>query len=258
VATTPGPNPLLQLTPDQVNRAESAQWRSIVRQALADTRCASPAFLVADMDAAAQTVKVQVAIQERVRTATGPQWWDVPPIVHVPVIMPRGGGYAITLPLKQGDEGLLIFCDTCFDLWWHNGQNNAPVAVNVLATAKQGGFAATASGSQVQNEIRRHYVHDCGFWPGMWSQPNVLTDYASDSLQIRTDDGTTTVIDVAQTGVEVTGAAVSVANGGTAQALMNDTFYQWYVTNIQPFLVSKGYVGPTVPLDSETTVLKAQ
>jgi hypothetical protein len=221
-----------------------------VRQALDDTRCATPAFLVADLgvETAPQTVKVQIALQERVRPASGKaQWWDVPPIINVPICVPRGGGYSITLPLKKGDQGLLIFCDTCFDNWWVNGQANAPPAFN----------ASKPSGSQRQFEVRRHHVHDCGFLPGMWSQNNLLPNYSASSLQIRSDDGAT-IIDVSENGVQLTGRAVSAANGGAPLALVNDNFYQWYIANVQPFLVSKGYAGPPVPAGSETTVLKGQ
>lgn len=175
------------LTPAQVNAAESAQWKQIIKQSIADVRCASPAFLVEDMNVEEQTVTVQIAIQERVRTNSGAQWWDTPPIVHVPVVLPRGGGFGTTLPLKQGDEGLLVFCDTCFDNWWANGQTNSPPVANWKQLDRS---SALPSGSQVQHEIRRHYIHDCGFIPGMCSQKNTLIDYAADSMQIRSDDGT--------------------------------------------------------------------
>jgi hypothetical protein len=159
------------------------------------------------MDAVHQTVTVQIAIQERVRPPAGPaQWWDVPPIVNVPIIVPRGGGFSMTLPLKKGDNGLLVFCDTCFDNWWVNGQTNAPPAQNTPA------LPVCPSGSQRQNEIRRHYVHDCGLIPGMWSQKDLLTAYSTGSLQIRSDDGLT-VIDVSAAGVVITGAAVSLLGG---------------------------------------------
>lgn len=237
----------ISLSPSQLNYADTAQWKLVIKQALADTRCATPAFLVNDLSAS-QTVTVQIAIQERVRTATAQQWWDIPPITNVPIVTPRGGGYSITLPLKKGDQGLLVFCDTCFDNWWVNGQSNAPPAQNT----------GQVSGSQRQFEVRRHHVHDCGFLPGMWSQNNLLTNYSTTSLQIRSDDGAT-VIDVSENGVEITAGAVSAkSTGGTPQALMNDTFFQWYMKNIQPFLVSKGYAGPAIPLNCETTILKGQ
>lgn len=235
--TTPG------LSPAQLNYAGSAQWKQIIKQALADTRCASTAFLVDDIDPVTQTVTVQVAIQERVRTPQGQAWYDIPPIVNVPILVPRGGGYAITLPLKKGDQGMLIFCDTCFDNWWVNGQNNAPPAQNVT----------NASGSQRQLEVRRHYVHDCGFFPGMWSQNNLVPNYSTTSLQIRADDGSA-VIDVSASAVTVSGNA----GIGTPLALLNDNFLQYFNINILPFLDSKGYVGPPPPVNSETTILKGQ
>lgn len=247
MSTTPPTPSTPGLTPAQLNYAESAQWKQIIRQALADTRCASPAFLVQDLDPEAQTVAVQIAIQERVRTPNGQAWWDVPPIVNVPIVTPRGGGYSVTLPLKKGDQGLLVFCDTCFDLWWQNGQENSPPVANVPAVSPN------PSGSQRQFEVRRHYVHDCGFIPGMWSQNNVLANYSTDALQIRADDGSA-VLEVNDDG---TVSIFGTSGVGSPQVLMNDTFYQWFVTVVMPFLVSKGFAG-TVPLNSETTILKGQ
>lgn len=229
------------LTPSQINATELTQWRQMIKQALDDTRCAAPGFLVSDMSSK-QTVTVQIAIQERVRPASGKaQWWDVPPIVNVPVVMPRGGGYSLTLPLKKGDEGLLVFCDACFDNWWWAGQTNAPKADNVKSP----------SGSQRQLEVRRHYVHDCGFIPGMWNQKNLLENFSTDSLQVRRDDGSA-IVDVSDGSVKV------LEQGGSAQALMTHDFFQWYVANVQPFLVSKGYAGPPIPVTSETVILKGQ
>ena len=265
--------PAFGLTPAQVNAAPSAQWRQMIRQALTDTRCATPAFLVEDMGAttAPQTVKVQIAIQERVRPPQGPaQWWDVPPIVNVPIVVPRGGGFSITLPLKEGDNGLLIFCDTCFDNWWANGQTNSPAA-HVAADK------VAVSGSQIQNEVRRHYVHDCGFFPGMWSQKDLLSNYSTDSLQIRSDSGAT-VIDVSAAGVVITGPLVSLSNGagvtagtaagafnlkaaevtagngGTTQPLMTQAWQQWFTTYVLPH-ISTGVI-PAQP--DTTTVLQGQ
>jgi len=155
------------------------------------------------MDPVTQTVTVQLALQERVRTATGLEWWDVPPIVFVPIMVPRGGGYSVTLPLKKGDEGMLIFCDACIDNWWAQGQTNSPPAQNT----------GQSSGSQRQNELRRHYVHDCGFYPGMWSQKRLLSDYSTSSLQIRSDDGAT-VIDVSEAGVTITAPSLTANVSG--------------------------------------------
>lgn len=249
--TTPG------LTPSQLNSSASAQWKQIIRQSLADVRVSTPGFLVEDIKAGAQTVTVQIAIQERVRPRSGKaQWWDIPPIVNVPVLLPRGGGYSVTLPLKKGDEGLLIFCDTCFDNWWVNGQNNSPPAHTDPATQ-------AASGSQRQLEVRRHHVHDCGFFPGMWSQPNVLTAFSTTSLQIRRDDSSA-VIDVADKVVTVSGnlkvalaapeVDVTDGQGGTPTFLMTAAWQTWFTVNVLPHITT-GTI-PVQPLP--TTVLKGQ
>lgn len=233
------PSQLPSLSPAQVNMAESEQWKQIIRQALSDTRCATPAFLTEDFDTTEETVTVQIAIQERVRTVQGAKWYDIPPITHVPVVLPRGGGFSITVPLKKGDEGLLVFCDTCFDYWWKYGATG-PKADNV----------SSASGSQRQLEVRRHYVHDCGFIPGMSSQPNKLGDYSTTALQVRKDDGSIII--------ELNDNNVLVKGTGTPLALMNDNFFSWYRDNVQPFLVSKGYAGPGIPANPETTIFKAE
>lgn len=34
---------------------------------------------------------------------------QIPPLVDVPVSFSRGGGFAVTFPLKAGDEGMAIF-----------------------------------------------------------------------------------------------------------------------------------------------------
>lgn len=240
MATTPG------LTPSQLNYAESAQWKQIIKQALADTRCATPAFLTEDVNTDTQTVTVQIAIQERVRVPVGQQWWDVPPIVNVPIVVPRGGGFSVTLPLKKGDSGLLIFCDTCFDNWWLNGTTNSPPAYVNETTQK-------VSGSQRQFEVRRHWVHDCGFLPGMWSQQDVLTDYSADSLQIRSDDGST-IIDVSDEGVAIKGDTVTASDGGATQALMTQAWQTWFTVNVLPHITTG--VIPVQP--STTTVLKGE
>lgn len=237
-----------QLTPFQNNYADTEQWKQVLKQEFADLRCAAPAFLVEDLNATAQTVTVQIAIQERVRTTKGPKWMDVPPIICVPIVVPRGGGFSITMPLKKGDEGLLVFCDMCFDSWWTSGQSTG----------------GQSSGTQPQFEVRRHHVHDCGFIPGMWSQKRLLSSYSTSSMQLRSDDGTT-IVDVALGAVNVTAASVQITSpnvhvnqaGGTPKALVNDNFWQWFVATYMPSVV---YVTtpPALPTSPETTVLKGQ
>lgn len=169
----------LQLTPAQLAQAQTAQWKEILRQALADMRVAAPAIVQSFN--ANQTVNVQIAVSELVRTPDGPSWAQIAAINNVPIIVPRGGGFSLTLPLKPGDEGWLVFCDSCIDLWWLNGGVQPPPT-----WPKPAG----ASLIQPQFERRRHDVTDCGFFPGAWNQKRALPSYSLTTLQLRTDDGT--------------------------------------------------------------------
>ena len=166
-----------QLTPAQLNYAETAQWKAILKQAITDLRVSIPAIVQSvDYTANPPVVTVTVAIQEVVRTADGPQNKTIYPISNVPIVLPSAGGFSLTLPVTAGDEGLLTFCDMCIDLWWKRG------------------------GIQPQFERRRHDLSDCGFAPGMRSQKRPLSNWSQNSAQLRSDDGTT-YIEIAAGGV---------------------------------------------------------
>ena len=192
------------LSPSQITFAESAQWKTILRQALVDLRVCIPA-IVQSFDHVKQVCTVQIAINELVRFPNGAQWKSIPPINNVPVCLPRAGGFALTLPLSAGDEGFLVFCDTCIDLWWKDGGQQPggsnPKNVPIF---------------QPNHEWRRrHDISDCGFFPMGWSQPRVLSSYSTNSAQLRTDDGNT-IIDVAEAGVTITAGKLTVNVTGDA------------------------------------------
>lgn len=198
------------LSPEQLTFAETAQWKTILRQALVDLRVCIPA-IVQSFDPQTQVVSVQVAINELIRFPTGAQWRSIPPINNVPVCLPRAGGFSLTLPLEQGDEGFLVFCDTCIDLWWQNGGQQP----GGQQPPVEGG--STAPIFQPNHEWRRrHDISDCGFFPMGWSQPRVLSNYSSDSAQLRSDDGNV-IVDVAEAGVTVTAPKFTVNCTGEVQ-----------------------------------------
>jgi hypothetical protein len=176
-----------QLTPAQLNRASTAQWKSILRQALTDLRVATPG-IIQSFDPATQLASVTVAIRERVRTPNGPVDTEIATINMVPVVLPRAGGFTLTLPISQGDECLLVFADMCIDLWWTRG------------------------GVQNQFEVRRHDLTDCFCIPGPWSKPQVLENYSAESAQLRSDDGTVTV-DVSSDQITLTAPTVKINAG---------------------------------------------
>lgn len=210
-------------------------------------RCATPGIVVS-FDPDKQTCVVQPAIQELVlkpppatpqtpnpgTTQNIPVSETIAPIQDVPIMMMRVPGWSITFPITEGTECLLIFADMCIDGWWQNG------------------------GVNPQYDRRRHDLSDAFALFGPWSQPNVLSDYSTSSLQIRSDDQTV-LIDLADTVATVQAPNVIVKQqGGAATPVVTQAFFEWFITNIYPFLTGLGYLGPPAPVDSLTTVLEAQ
>lgn len=91
----------------------------------------------------------------------------LPPLVDVPVGFYRGGGFCVTVPVKAGDEGLVIFAERCIDGWYASGTLSAPL------------------------DTRFHDFSDAFFLPQGSSQPHKIPDYSNDSLSMQTDDGAT-------------------------------------------------------------------
>lgn len=143
------------------------QWKALKWQLLCELRVACPG-IIQTFDPDKQTVTVLLAITENLNDPSTlvPTPTKIPVLVDVPILLPRGGGFSLTLPLQQGDECLVIFGDNCFDAWWQSG------------------------GVQNQVDRRRHDLSDGFAVLAPWSQPRVLSDYSLDGVQLRSDDGT--------------------------------------------------------------------
>ncbi len=209
-------------------------------------RCATPGRVVS-FDAVKQTCVVQPLIQEMILlpppttqqnpapgvTQNIPTPVTIEPIQDVPIFMLRVPGWSITLPVVEGTECLLLFADSCIDGWWETGKLAPPY------------------------DRRRHDLSDAFALFGPWSQPNVLSGYSTNSLQIRSDDQTV-MVELAAGRVTIIAPDVEVKQmGGTTLPLVNHNFYQWFTTVFMP---SVQYVttAPALPPNPETTVLEAQ
>ena len=96
-------------------------------------------------------------------------WMDLPMVVDVPVVVLSGGDFAITFPIQQGDECLLLFSERAIDNWHETGN------VSELAHA------------------RTHSLSDAFALVGVRSKPNVVTNYNTDEIEIRSKDGQTRI-----------------------------------------------------------------
>lgn len=107
-------------------------------------------------------VKAKYSGQFEVTSKVAP---DLPLLVDLPVIFPRGGGVTLTFPVKAGDECLVVFGSRCIDFWWQNG------------------------GEQERVDNRMQDLSDAFVIPGPQSQAQKISGISTSAAQLRTDDG---------------------------------------------------------------------
>jgi len=145
------------------------KWlKTIISQYCNDVRVAIPA-IIESFDKERLTVKARIAIQEIIDIDGVLTEMEIPVLADVPVMNLTGGDYSITMPIKAGDECLIVFADMCIDDWWKNG------------------------GVKSQIERRRHNLSDGFAIIGFRSQVNLIEEYSEDSIQIRNKDASTLI-----------------------------------------------------------------
>lgn len=170
-----------------------AQWTEALT-ALGSSLRVALAGVVVSFDAVKQTVVVRPALTEKTVCGGVPQTIVLKNLEDVPIVIPRGGPYSLTLPIQPGDECTVIFSDVDMGAWWEAG-----------------------AAEKAQNQIseRRHTLADGFAVMGCWSQPRRLANYSTTSAQLRTEDGTV-VIDIAPSKITVTAPTVEVHASSTA------------------------------------------
>ena len=149
---------------ERLNRLESL-LSNLTSNLKSDIRVSLPAR-VTSFNASKQTVSCIPLIRELVSISGKTQYQQLPELQDVPIIIPRAGNWAITLPIRAGDECMVIFQDLCIDGWWSRG------------------------GVQNWNDLRRHDLSDAIAIFSPWSQPNTISSYSTSNAEIRSLDGT--------------------------------------------------------------------
>lgn len=131
------------------------------KQIFFDLRCCCPA-IIKSINYEEMTVSVQPVIKEKIKFGTQElKEFQLPEISDVPLIfLSSNQGISITFPVKEEDECLLFFSDTCIDTWWQSG------------------------GIQSQFEERRHDLSDCFCLPCQMSQKNKINNI-TESLKLK-------------------------------------------------------------------------
>lgn len=139
----------------------------VVTQAATATRreihTALPGRVVA-LNAADNTLTVEPMIKQVLRNG---ETVDLPPLVDVPIQFQRGGDFVFTVPVGAGDEGLIVFCERCFDGWFASGNKSAPL------------------------DARLHDYSDGFFLPGISSRPRAIPSLYLDGASMQSVDGQT-------------------------------------------------------------------
>jgi hypothetical protein len=124
--------------------------------------------IIQSFDPDAVTCTVQPALKGKNAVSSGDiESVNLPLLVDVPVIFPRGGGCTLTFPVAPGDECLLIFSDRCIDFWWQSGGVQEPV------------------------DSRQHDLSDAFAIVGPQSQAQKIDNISTSAVELRSDDGNT-------------------------------------------------------------------
>lgn len=144
---------------------------SVIKQAidnkLKDVHTSTPG-IIESFDPETQTASIQPAIKrifvttEEDKEILVPS--DLPLLINVPVIFPRGGGFSLTFPVKKGDECHIQFCERSIDIWHQSGKISKPGA------------------------RRFHNLSDAVAYVGLSSIPNKIPNYDPDNVVIKKDD----------------------------------------------------------------------
>jgi len=130
--------------------------KEAIRAALALVHTAIPA-VVESYDSTTQTVTARPAIRFKHwdEDQEAFVFHDPPAIGNVPVAWMVGGTGSLTMPLAQGDHGMLVFCERSIDEWFTTGKD-----------------------SNEPQDPRRHDLTDAWFFPGTRAKPDALATTA--------------------------------------------------------------------------------
>lgn len=125
--------------------------------------------IIESFDAEKQLATIQPAVKRIFITRDGDKEIltpsDLPILINVPIIFPRGGGFSLTFPVKKGDECLIVLCERSIDNWHRIG------------------------GVQPPGARRFHSLSDATAFVGISSLTNKIPEYDDTNTQLKSDDG---------------------------------------------------------------------
>lgn len=164
------------------------QANDLVLNAFRDTLMTAQPGATTEYDPDSKTISVKPVNVDHFRLDDGTtEALDYPEIPNVPVAFPRGGGWAITWPLEQGDPVLLVCCQRSIDEWY-NSDGKSPVT---------------------PEDIRSHDISDAIAIPGLFPKNNNQGEANEKDLIISHKDGRVKLVLKPNGEIEITGTKFS-------------------------------------------------
>lgn len=155
---------------DNSNPTQAGAFELQFARMTAQIRCAMPG-VIQSFDPATQTATVQPALKMKITLGKDVSHLSLPVVQNVPVVLPfaQTAGLLLTLPIKAGDECLLIFAD--------RGMDNFIQAGGVQPTP--------SSGNEDTTTPRAHHLTDAICIPGIISNPQAVPEYNTEHIELR-------------------------------------------------------------------------
>ncbi len=114
--------------------------------------------------------KVQPCIQQLDTLDGESEYKNIPDIPNVIVCIPRSQslGLSVTIPIQEGDEGMLHFAERSLDNWMIKGGVQPP---------------------SEPIQPRAHDLSDAVFVPGSINKPTNIENYSTSAIEVRNSDG---------------------------------------------------------------------
>ena len=169
-------------------------------------RCSLPGVIIG-FNPADQTATVQPAIKMKVGRGDDLSQNDLPAVQNVPVVLPfaQNAGLLLTIPIQAGDECLLVFSDRAIDNFMQSGGMQPAYNSNGKTTVP-----------------RTHRVSDAICIPGIVSNPQAVTKYNTNNIELR-DRERSHFISLGPEGIEISNGVASWKMSGGSASLKSST-----------------------------------
>lgn len=170
--------------------------REAIRAALVDLHTGLPGKILS-FDPATQSASVQPLIKRVFidpDDETGEVAHEIPPVDHVPIVYPGGGGWSLTWPLVAGDTVYMAFAERSLAGW----------------------LASDGSAPVDPREARRHALSDAVALATLRPRGRALAGLAFPGMRLGKDDGSAEVAFGDDGSVTVTGAVLKLGGVGAA------------------------------------------